>query len=118
MAKKPSHELPMGWRSVAVTKGLEAGTPIDEWNKKGKPQHPRQEIMRWVRGTRYVRICEEKHYEEIVDKKETRYAYALHIGRIDEKGDDYSDKWVMKSDKLESLEKEAKVLMRLGGTKR
>ena len=98
-------ELPMGWK-VALPAGIELdnGTPEDEWDTISNPRHPRDELFRWVRGNRYVRICEEI-------KEDTEWKYALHYGLLDI-NDDIIKEW---NDSLDEMMVSAKVLMRIGG---
>ena len=44
-------------RLLASGNPLDAGTPEDEEKSTAHPRRPRQEIRRWVRGERYVRVC-------------------------------------------------------------
>lgn len=99
--------LPIGWKKVPAT-GIpsDVGTPPDEWETTAHPQFPREEIHRWVRGDRYVRIC-------IVEREgEEDSYYYLHFGRL---SDPETDNWNKSSSKFQEILKEAHMLMRIGG---
>lgn len=103
-------KLPIGWAEAQPT-GIpsDVGTPEDEWESIPSPRQPRQEIKCWVRGARYVRICEVHPYPSA---KKTHHPYDLHFGLIDDLD---KDKIKKQGPDLAKLELEAKILMRKGG---
>ena len=97
--------LPWGWREVDP-EGLEK-----DLNPAGDSVK-RREVRRWVRGDRYVRICESVFEKEPPDERKT--THWLHTGWI---GSPSSDKWRFGSD-LPSLIHTARTYMMLGGNDR
>lgn len=101
-----ARKLPMGWvETTPIGIELDAGTPEDEWKSTANPRKPRTEIRRWIRGARYVRIC------EITDEKEEN-RFAVHNGiRSRPKKDDDNAHYADESD----AEQYAMTLMARGG---
>lgn len=99
----PESTLPWGWREVApvgITKDME---PPDGTVK-------RREIRRWVRGDRYVRICEAVFDKETPDERKT--THYLHVGWLDKPG---SDRWKVGRSALAPTIAVARTYMLLGG---
>lgn len=93
-----------GWQEMEpIGEPVDEGTPKDDWNNTANPRHPRKEIKLWVRGNRYVRICE----VEVGEDK-----YHVHSGWLVEPvGDDIEDRWST----LKEAEACAIQLMQQGG---
>lgn len=98
----------MGWQvSPPLNDPLDVGISEEDWELVGYPRRSRKEILCWIRGGRYVRVCE----VQIVDE-EKDYQYALHHGLLDEEG---SDQIYQRSDNLKVILFTARTLMRIGG---
>lgn len=103
-APTDAHLGPMGWKEVdPVGHPKDVGTPPEQWKKSSKPMHPRKEIKRWVRGARYVRVC-----ELFVEGKSD--GFTVHIGTSGNSGDEqmFQGSW-------EIALVRAKTYMRMGG---
>ena len=97
--------LPMGWKKAEPTGiGSDIGTPEEKWKDVAHPRHPRQEIRRWVRGNRYVRVC--------LEETEEGERFALHYGWLD---DEDQDDFHMTNTELNPLIRDAMQLMAKGG---
>jgi len=102
--KGKNETLPIGWQEVpTVGDPLDSGTPEEDWKTTAYPRHPCKEIRLWMRGERYVRICE---YEK-GDRK-----YSLNCGWLRENSEDSRKSY---SDELKVMLIGAKNLMRAGG---
>lgn len=65
-------ELPIGWAEIDLPPNpLDVGTPDDEWKTTATPRRARKQILCWVRGGRYVRVC------EVREPKDDEWRYAL-----------------------------------------
>lgn len=99
-------QLPAGWAEIPPTQHpLDAGTPEDEWETTAHPRRPRTELRCWVRGSRYVRVCE-------LAEGSPGERYALHYGKIDDEG---KDKIYQTDNDLGKLVNWAVGVMRIGG---
>ena len=100
-------ELPIGWREVKPTgRPGDDGTPEEERESTARPKDAKTELCRWVRGTRYVRVC-------YLEKPHGEYSHSLCYGRLDRDGDDTA-LW-LDGDEAELY---ACNLMRIGGVPR
>lgn len=104
-----NEQLPMGWSEIPpVGDPGDVGTPEDEWATTAHPRNPRKEIRLWVRGERYVRICEVKQ----LPMKPTAYPFVVHHGKMIDGNEDEIDR---SFSHLEPAVIRAKTLMRIGG---
>lgn len=101
-------ELPTAWKKAEPSGNpLDAGTPPDQWDKVAHPRNPRQEVRRWVRGRRYVRIC-------LVDDPEREgEEFAIHVGFINNPDSDQINCCQIQT--IRKAVKESIKLMKLGG---
>lgn len=95
-----------GWKEKApIDHPSDLGTPKNEWKTTKKPQYPREELKRWVRGNRYIRLCK-------TSQDDHEYPYIILIGLTN---DEDRDRTISRHSTLEDAEIKASLLSRLGG---
>lgn len=101
--------LPTAWREVPPV-GIRRDQDTYETHWRSDPKEPmRKEIRRWVRGQRYVRLCE--LVPEEGSSQSTVWKYAVHYGWT---GED-RDHWSTKSNDMNQCLRRAWNVMRFGG---
>ena len=101
--------LPTAWREVPPT-GIRQDQDTFAASWSTDPKEPkRKEIRRWVRGERYVRLCELIPDEE--NPESAKWKFAVHYGWS---GED-RDRCVTKSNSMNYCLRKAWSIMRFGG---